>query len=359
MNRTRSSLLLLLSPVTAAGACVLPEVEPELGTASSALCSPQYGCSGNASSMPFELDLGPLHQANAAGFQITSVIAPPPYTGSMPLVVHHDEVPNDELVVPGDELFGVLPDGEISGTALIGMTIMIAGPSGKWDLRLAGVSRFSFMVGGGQVTSYKFEFRPTSSNEKWVKLCPLEDEYLPENGEQHHALAFRGDRYNPKTEISESSEPWVNIACAGTAVAKLHLLRHTAAGKDSAHVSTIRERQAMLRMLRADYCGDGMSYTVDGTPLRYADRKNWHTDGLDLTQAWQRERVEALWDHRGAVCLDMPRKPDLPISCRATKPPCPEDLAGWKSLGHVVSANPSLFLPEPLNIPFPDQPPAP
>jgi hypothetical protein len=337
LNRT--SLLLLLS-VIETGACTLPEVEPQLGTVSAASgCLPQFGCNLNAKSMPFELDTGPSQQKNANGFRIKEVIPPPPYTGSMTLMVP----PAD------DELFGTLASGTLRGSELIGTTIVITGPTGTWDIRLDDVSRFDFLVGGGQATSYRFTFKPGNvEHGVWTDFCPDESESVTVEGEQHHALVFRGDRYHPKTtQVTESLEPWINIACAGTAVAKLHLLRHTKAGTHIPYVTTIPERQAMLRMLRADYCGNGGSYTEDGTPLRYADRYHWHPDGIDLTQSWQRALVEAVWDHNGAVCLDLPRLVDpSTISCPVPRPHCPADLSGWTSFGHVVST-----------LPFPDPPP--
>jgi len=69
-----------------------------------------------------------------------------------------------------------------------------------------------------------------------------------------------------------------------------------------------------VRLLRADYCGDGTSYTRDGTLLNLYDRLGIQTDA----EAWD---FEAGWGPNGAVCVGSA------IDQRAkllglTKPPC-------------------------------------
>jgi ADYC domain/Pentapeptide repeats (8 copies) len=58
--------------------------------------------------------------------------------------------------------------------------------------------------------------------------------------------------------------------------------------------------QACTRMLRADYCGDGRSFTVDGTAINLYDRLSLQTD----TKSW---RLEAEWKESGAQCLKSAR----------------------------------------------------
>jgi hypothetical protein len=155
----------------------------------------------------------------------------------------------------------------------------------------------------------------------------------------HDALIFRGDRYDPvSAKITTGIDSWINIACAGTAIAKMHLLRHTLAGSEGPFSTTVSQRQAMLRMLTADYCGDGTAYTVDGHPLRYADAGGWHHAYIDLSNGTDRHKVEGVWGPKGAVCLDRPRMVARDkIHCKV--PACPADLTSWRELGHVVSVN--------------------
>lgn len=54
--------------------------------------------------------------------------------------------------------------------------------------------------------------------------------------------------------------------------------------------------QACTRMLRADYCGNGTPYTLDGTTLNLYDKLGVQVD----TEAWL---AEAEWNDRGATCV--------------------------------------------------------
>ena len=53
------------------------------------------------------------------------------------------------------------------------------------------------------------------------------------------------------------------------------------------------------RALRADFCGDGTPYTVDGTTLNIYDRDGIQTDDA----SWP---LEAQWDKHGAACIGEP-----------------------------------------------------
>ena len=76
----------------------------------------------------------------------------------------------------------------------------------------------------------------------------------------HHATAivFEGDHYNPdnKTVQIPVGKGWFNLACAGTAVFKMHMLRHTKAGSitpdgtPSKHNTPATDRDA-----EGDHCG--------------------------------------------------------------------------------------------------------
>src|SRR5262249_51460803 len=147
-------------------------------------------------------------------------------------------------------------------------------------------------------------------------------------GVQHSALVFQWDRYDAvhKT-VTETApdDPWFNLACAATAPAKMHLMRHTRAGSyletgELAYDTSTLKRQAMLKMFTADYCGAGQSFTADGTPLVYRDANHWFP-------AYSYAEQEALWSPDGAICLDNPRRfsrPDIEDACGRAFPTCPD-----------------------------------
>jgi hypothetical protein len=60
----------------------------------------------------------------------------------------------------------------------------------------------------------------------------------------------------------------VTIACVGEAAAKMKLMDFHPHGNRQASVA---ERQATLRMITADYCGTGHSFTVNGTQVAWRD----------------------------------------------------------------------------------------
>jgi hypothetical protein len=139
------------------------------------------------------------------------------------------------------------------------------------------------------------------------------------------AIFFEGDSYDPgkkRVTKTKQSDGWFNIACAGAAPAKMHLLRHTTAGSDAKHKTSTAQRTAMLKMLTADYCGDGRAWTADGTPLDYADARAWYATPDFQPGAVHPDAVEAVWGQEGALCLNVPRRlerssPPVTSSCQA------------------------------------------
>lgn len=127
------------------------------------------------------------------------------------------------------------------------------------------------------------------------------------------SIMFTGDRYDSDTKTVLAPTPalaprvfkdWINIACAGSVPAKLHLNRHTAASQASAspgYSTTYEQRTAMLKMYAGDFCGSGNSYTVAGTPIHWENGKGQHSPYVNQN-SW-----ESLWDANGARCLDVHR----------------------------------------------------
>ncbi|TWI22867.1 ADYC domain-containing protein [Mesorhizobium tianshanense] len=64
--------------------------------------------------------------------------------------------------------------------------------------------------------------------------------------------------------------------------------------------------QACTRMIRADYCGDGVGHTRNGTPIVVYDRK-----GIQQDEAAPDMSFEAAWGPDGALCVSHTRIPDV------------------------------------------------
>lgn len=339
---------------------------------------PTWGCSGNAATVGDgivfdELD-GSGVSPNPAGLRIAQVISP----AGQPARVR---VEGDRLVV--QELMG---STSYQGSGVVNTRVILRLPSGQGfrltvedhdecpaTAKLDGC-KLQFWAGPPEsVPSYKVvvhrEITGSDGQTHWIDrrlLC--KGDSVPSGPEwskvEHRALFFRGDRYDgvEKTvEQTSPQDPWFNVACAGTAMAKMHLLRHTSEGAfpDSSvpggkQVASVGERQAMLRMLTASYCG-GKSFTMNNHPLRYKDSRGWYkavaakANGLDyaysafdLNDSGKVSSVEAIWGPDGAVCLETPRaatRDDIQSYCKKRFPRCGL-LRDWEQRGHVLSVNP-------------------
>lgn len=117
----------------------------------------------------------------------------------------------------------------------------------------------------------------------------------------NETLVFEGDNIDPVTKTMNQNADWdpdwINFGCAGRTIAKLRLLRKTQATGSGKWES----RQAALKMLSADYCGSGHSFTVTGTHIGWRDAE----DLVDYVQT--PTVIEARWSHLGAMCLSTPR----------------------------------------------------
>ncbi len=124
----------------------------------------------------------------------------------------------------------------------------------------------------------------------------------------------------PAARVSDPGS--FTFACEGAALAKCVYLgyrpwagsvRRCAPGGACREVALSELHQACTRMIRADYCGDGESYTKDGTLIDIYDGVGIQTD----TEDWP---VEAEWTAAGARCLHRMRLRG------AAPPPCVERL---------------------------------
>ncbi len=106
-------------------------------------------------------------------------------------------------------------------------------------------------------------------------------------------------------------------ACRGAALAKAIEWGYrpwVSAAMEDAH-------EAAVRMIRADYCGNGNTHTTNGNAIDVSDK--WNIQVPDTT--WP---IEAKWGPDGAVCLNTPRKLQWPrssIECAASLPYCTSD----------------------------------
>src|ERR1041384_2518099 len=230
-------------------------------------------------------------------------------------------------------------------------------PASRWSTSRSGL----FGRAAGRTPRF------TDARQDARPICPSDVRHQPDWGNfwapvEHSAVVFEGDRYDPQHKIVSDvtwTTPWFNLACAGSVPAKMLLMRRTNAasfGRDGVRWYTLstRERQAMLKMFTADYCGTGQAFTVDGQPLIWWESHHWYdeTPLLGLPAPRPVASVEALWDENGALCLTTPRMavpwtgpPTTVDEVRQACPAknlrdCPTDLTGWETYAKVLTLNP-------------------
>jgi hypothetical protein len=105
------------------------------------------------------------------------------------------------------------------------------------------------------------------------------------------------------------------LACVGSTIAKCTQLGYKPwktveehKGSESHLISRGALHQACVRMLRADYCGDGAAHTLDGRQVNVWDNfgiqkqsSGYGDDDDDDNINWQRD---AEWTPEGAACID-------------------------------------------------------
>jgi hypothetical protein len=209
-----------------------------------------------------------------------------------------------------------------------------------------------------QVTVYTFTAVASDGCE--VEVCKPGLDPDHQDGLSGRAVIFRGDLYGEPGQLVKRVEPAgtgdgakINFACLGTSLSKLHLLRHTVASRtDNIDPPSVDQEEALLRLLRADYCGTGTSFTQDELQIRIGVRS-------PAPQPTQESRfrlddavsLDALWNKDGAMCIGTPRwapLAEIQTECAGAGGAIPlcADLPGV-TLGtpfaidnHAVSANP-------------------
>ena len=177
---------------------------------------------------------------------------------------------------------------------------------------------------GSDVWSYDLDVKV---NGVWQPLC------LDNVGDPTDAILMK-NAWEPSGERLASPPAGVmTFACRGAALAKCVEFGYRP-WASAGGVSLADAHQACTRMLRADYCGDGVAHTTNGTPVHVLDQL-----GIQDVDPNSQYVVEAEWGPNGAVCLNASnlRHPELTFDC--TIPSCGPSFAsgGLIQSGKVVA----------------------
>ncbi len=292
---TNSKTLLMMSLGAAlVSACVDQAEQPGERTAVQALeeC-PNFACGQNGPKLnnrEFH-ELSEQHLRNREGFATTDLTK-----GGLTY----------QIDVAGWELRGLSASGNLVGAALKGATFDINHATGKqYRVQIADVATMQIYAGplkGVTIPQYILqwiEITPGAPPTHYKNLCSnpptgtYRQETLYQLGES--TLFFEGNRYDSaRKTLLAGSTTWFNLGCAGHALSKLLLTGHT---ELSGNTSTAQQ-QAALKMITADYCGDGTSFTVAGEPLY------WKSNNGYMAFLAQPESLEGRWGPNGPLCID-------------------------------------------------------
>lgn len=345
MTRTLAHVSLALAlPAVVLTGC-LTEPDAELGTTAQAASKcPSWGCGENSPVMgPWEFhELDEAGSPNSVGVRVIDLVK----NG----VSYHPDV-------IGDQLYGrKVGMPVLTGAGLIGAYFQVATSDGAtYQIQIKNVSNVTTFWLGPQETIETYEllyYRPRymTRPEPLCKNPPSrwdgENRPWPRTLE---AILYTGDRYDADSkEVTADSYSeagtWFNIGCAGSALAKLHLNRHTTAAMTSSYATGWMQRQALLKMYVSDVCGTGEAFTKQGTPLHWTNAWQW------VSLVGNESSYEGLWDHDGAICIDHHRleaDPEFADGIKASCPNLPKCTAiipgfpnVWAPGAYLLTANP-------------------
>lgn len=206
-------------------------------------------------------------------------------------------------------------DGELSGEVLD--RSLLDGAGVPFEATLVDGRRYKMVVAGVYRDKHSgrryYAVETSLEGGVWTPLCGLDGA-----GEPILALAVPGVFTDLAVSPRDRAGGWrpssdeFNFACRGASVAKCvemgfapHLEppgQMKEKVKDKAERlqvtrETQRYHQSCVRMLRADYCGDGVSHTREGVRIRYWDQRGRAPD----LEGWS---FEAGWSEDGATCIE-------------------------------------------------------
>jgi hypothetical protein len=189
------------------------------------------------------------------------------------------------ISIDGSSIVVRLDDGgELASPKLIGAVLSVATTSGTARLRIDAVDAIA--TPAGLLLLHQFSIERDGI---WQPYCeadangqrgafPIAGHSIPDGGFDSRALG-------------------IEIACTSGALGKCLLMGYLPWAK-TAGVPMDRLYRACLRMIRADYCGDGRSWTQAGVSIDVFDRF-----GLQKPDPSSTMPLEAAWSPQGAVCI--------------------------------------------------------
>jgi hypothetical protein len=237
---------------------------------------------------------------------------------------------NDEVVdswVDGGNLHLQTDGGDIlAGSDLEGTKISFDVTETNKKGKTVRINSVAPVNGGSGVLMYDADLKV--ENGPWEPLCT--------DAEGNATEAFLiGRVWSSATgaPVHDDIADRVTFACRGAALAKCIEFGYVP-WQESGGSSLSDIHQACTRMVRADYCGDGLSHTLNGTLIHILDQA-----GIQLVDPNMDYVVEAEWGPDGATCLNVANTRIAGTDPGCQIPACGSDFesGGLLQSGKVVS----------------------
>jgi hypothetical protein len=357
-------LRILMIPllIVAVGACAdISRENPGESTAAQELSDCQTdGCPKNSpviATFPFHDLISKSTVPNAQGFTIQRFLI----NGT-----------GYELKVSHGQISGSLGNTVVTGRALAGAQLWLQRGGTDYVLRITSVENVPMWAKlpgqpAPEIEAYRIDWsnvvrgQPTG----WENVCAAAT--LPSDSPELNGVAnyltfvFEGEHIDAAAKvIIPPIEPQrFNLGCAGHLLMKMYLMGHVEAATWLGYVTTIDQRQTIMKMFAADYCAKGYAFTVPGILLQWQDDKAWvQYPGVGRPPSLARLDIEARWTPTGASCLTAPRvaahgtpasnalwplgiDAEINARCGMARPPACKDIDIQDFDGyHLVTANP-------------------
>jgi hypothetical protein len=206
----------------------------------------------------------------------------------------------------GSSFSGTLDAGGVpvqkSGLDFIGAEIKLSTLTSTYTLRFDDIRANPDQPGSG-VYLYAITWKDDAIG-TWSSLCH------DVAGTPVEAIPI-ANYWDTATGARTANTDVITFACRGAVLAKCvewgyipwaSATQCDPKGKNCVTVALADHHQACTRMARADYCGNGRSYTFDGTPIDVFDRLNPKLQ-LRTTSSIPDWKIEAEWGPNGATCI--------------------------------------------------------
>ncbi len=227
-----------------------------------------------------------------------------PSTAPSSLPVATDSTAAGSLTVEGTAFVLSTPEGQVlRGTQLVGAVVHLAMGGGEVaPLRIASIA-----IDPENPEILRHDFEVPDGKGDWMPAC------------QPNAY---GERWGFPIALPvghPGREGAITITCTNGAVAKCVRFGYPTWSKGPKGEDLVPLHAACVRMVRADYCGDGKAHTKERTTIDNYDDSGIETRGLPNDRAFV---FEAGWTPEGAICVAHVRWADL-ATLEGLKAQCP------------------------------------